>query len=62
MEEGNEEDTLPPSHSPKEGKSDKFALSPMTPPQGLSTPGGITTTVTNNPVLAQDPSPVLDST
>ncbi len=42
-------------------KSDQFALSPMTPPQGLPTPGGITTRVTDNPVLAQDPSPVLDS-
>ncbi len=34
----------------------------MTPPQGLSTPGGITTTVTDNPVLAQDSSPVHDNT
>ncbi len=31
------------------------------PPQGTSTPGDVTTTVTENPVLAQDPSPVLDS-
>ncbi len=60
-EEESEEGMLPPSHSPKDSKSDQFALSPVTPPQGLSTPGGITTTVTYNPVLAQDPSPVLDS-
>ncbi len=60
-EEESEEGTLPPSHSPKEGKSDQFAFSPVTPPQGLSTPGGITTPVTDNPVLAQDPSPVLNS-
>ncbi len=60
-EEEGEEGTLPPSHSPKEGKSDQFVLSPVTPPKGLSTPGGITTMVTDNPVLAQDPSPVLDN-
>ncbi len=48
-------------HSPKEGKSDQFALYMVTPPQGLSTPGDITTTVTDNPVLTQDPPPVLDS-
>ncbi len=51
-----------PSHSHKGNKSDQFALSPVTPPQGLLTPCGITTPVTDNLVLAQDPSPVLDST
>ncbi len=50
-----------PSHSSKESKSDQFALPQVTLPQGLSTPGGITTTVTDNPVLTQDSSPVLNS-
>ncbi len=33
----------------------------MIPPQGTSTPGEVTTTVTDNPVLAQDPSPMPNS-
>ncbi len=56
-----EEGTLPPSHSQQGSKSDQFALSPVTPPQRTSTPGDVTTTVTDNPVLTQDPSPVPDS-
>ena len=61
MEEESDGGTKLPSHSPEESKSDQFALSPVTPPQGLSTPGDITTTVTDNPVLTQDSSPVLDN-
>ncbi len=61
-EEESDEGTLPPSRSPKEGKPDQLALSPVIPPQGLSTPGGITATVADNPVLTQDPSPVLNDT
>ncbi len=60
-DEESEEGTLPPSHSHPGSKSDQFALSPVTPPQGTSTPGDVTTTLTDNPVLAQDPSPMLDS-
>ncbi len=48
----------PPSHSHQENKSDQFALSLVIPPQGTSTPGDVTTSVTDTPVLTQDPSPV----
>ena len=51
---------LPPSPSHQESKSDQFALSPVIPPQGTSTPGDVTTVVTNTTVSAQDPSPVPD--
>ncbi len=57
-EEEGEGGTQPPSHSNQENKSDQFALSPMIPPQGTSTPGDVTTSVTDTPVLTQDPSPV----
>ena len=60
-DEESEEGTLPPSHSQPGSKSDQFAFSPVTPPRGTSTSGDVTTTVTDNPVLAQDPSPVLNS-
>ncbi len=60
-EEESDGGVQPPSYSPRGSKSDQFALSPVTPPQELSTPGDITTTVTDNPVLTQDSSPVLDS-
>ncbi len=59
-DEESEEGTLPPSHFLQEGKSDQFALSPVIPPQGTSTPGDSTTVVTDTPVLVQDPSPVPD--
>ncbi len=60
-DEESEDGALPPSHLPKGSKSDQFALSPVIPPQGTSTPGDITTTVTDNLVSAQDPSPVPNS-
>ncbi len=60
-DEESEEGTLPPSHSLQESKSDQFALYPVIPPQGTSTPGDITTVVTDNAVSAQDPSPVPNS-
>ncbi len=60
-DEESEEGVLPPSHSQQGSKSDQFALSPVTPSQGTSTPGDVTTMVTDNPALAQDPSPVPDS-
>ncbi len=60
-DEESEEGTHPPSHSLQESKSDQFALSPMTPPQGISTPGDVTTVVTDTPVLVQDPSPMPDN-
>ncbi len=34
----------------------------MIPPQGTSTPGDVTTLVTDTPVLVRDPSPVSSST
>ncbi len=61
-EEGDEGGTQPPSHSHQENKSDQFALSPVIPPQGTSTPGDVTTSVTDTPVLPQDPSPVSNDT
>ncbi len=60
-DEESEEGALPPSHSPQGSKSDQFALSPVIPPQGTSTPGNIITTVTDYLVSAQDPSPVPDN-
>ncbi len=33
----------------------------MIPPQGISTPGDVTTLVTDTPVLVQDPSPIPDN-
>ncbi len=59
-DEESEEGTLPPSHCPQESKSDQFALSLVIPPQGTSTPGDVTTVVTDTPVSAQDLSPVPD--
>ncbi len=61
-DEESKEGTLPPSHSQQESKSDQFALSPVIPPQGTSTPGDITTTVADSPILVQDSSPVHDDT
>ena len=51
-----------PSHSHQEDKSDQFVLSLVIPPQGTSTPGDVTTSVTDTPVLPQDPSPVSNDT
>ncbi len=59
-DEENEEGTHPPSHSSRESKPDQSALSPLIPPQGTSTPGEVTTVVTDTPVLVQDPSSVPD--
>ncbi len=59
-EEEGEEGTRPPSHSPQECKPDQFALSLVISPQGTSTPGDVTTVVTDTPVLVQDPSPMPD--
>ncbi len=59
-DEKGEEGRHPPSHSPQERKPDQFALSPVISPQGTSTPGDVTTVVTDTPVLVQDPSPVPD--
>ncbi len=60
-DEESEEGALPLSPSPKESKSDQFALSPVTPPQGTHTPGDVTIVVTDTPVSAQDPSPMPDN-
>ncbi len=59
-DEESEEGTPPPSHSLQESKSDQFALLPVIPPQRTSTPGDVTTLVTDTPVLVQDPSPLPD--
>ncbi len=60
-DEESEEGTHPPSHSPRESKPDQSALSLVIPPQGTSTPGDVTTVVTDTPVLVQDPSPLPDN-
>ncbi len=59
-DEESEEGTCPPSHSLQESKSDQFGLSPVIPPQGTSTPGDVTTLVTDTPILVQDPSIMPD--
>ncbi len=59
-DEESEEGTPPLSPSLQESKSDQFALSPVIPPQGTTTPGDVTIVVTDAPVSAQDPSPVPD--
>ena len=59
-DEESKEGTHPPSHSLQESKSDQSALSPVISTQGTSTPGDVTTLVTDTPVLVQDPSPVPD--
>ncbi len=53
--------THPLSHSPKESRSNQFALSPVTPPQEPLLPGDITSTVSDKPVTTEDSSPVPDS-
>ena len=60
-DEESEEGTPPPSQSLQESKSDQFALSLVIPPQGTSTPGDVTTVVTDAPVSVRDPSPVPDN-
>ncbi len=55
-EEEDEASAHSPSHSLQESQPDQFALSPVIPPQGASTPGDVTTLVTDTPVLVQDPS------
>ncbi len=61
--EGEEEvHTQPPSHSLQEDKPDQPALSPVAPTQGTSTLGDITTSVTDVPVMVQDPSFVSNDT
>ena len=60
-DEESEEGVLPLSLSPKESKSDQFALSTVIPPQGTHTPGDVTIVVTDTPVSTQDPSPVPDN-
>ncbi len=57
-EEEGERGAQPPSRSHQENKSDQFALSPVIPPLGTSTSGDVTSSVTDTPVLTQDPSPV----
>ncbi len=57
-EEEDEANAHSPSHSLQESQPNRFALSPVIPPQGTSTPGDVTTLVTDTPVLVQDPSPV----
>ncbi len=57
-EEEDEAYTQPTSHSLQESKPDQLALSPVIPPQGTSTPGDVTTLVTDTPAMVQDPSPV----
>ncbi len=52
----------PLSRSPQESKTDQFALSLVTPPQGPLIPGGITTAATDQTGSIQDSSPVIDST
>ncbi len=59
-DEESEEGTHSPSHSLQERKPDQFALSPVIPLQGTSTPGDVTTVVIDSPVLVQDPSSVPD--
>ncbi len=59
-EEEGKEGTHPPSRSVPECKPDQFALSLVISPQGTSTPGDVTTVVTDTPVLVHDPSPVPD--
>ncbi len=58
QEEEGEASAHLPLHSAQESQPDQFALSPVIPPQGTSTPGDVTTSVTDTPVLPQDPSPV----
>ncbi len=55
-----EEGTRPPSRPLQESKSDQFALSPVIPPQGTSTPGDVTIVVTDTSGLVRDLSSVLD--
>ncbi len=58
-DEESEEGTPSPSQPLQESKSDQFVLSPVIPPQGTSTPGDVTTVVTDAPVSLRDQSPVL---
>ncbi len=57
-EEEDEASAHLPPHSAQESQPDQFALSPVIAPQGTSTPGDVTTSVTDTPVLPQDPSSV----
>ncbi len=57
-EEEGEVSAHSPSHSLQGSQPDQFALSPVIPPQGTSTPGDVTTPITDTPVLVQDPSPM----
>ena len=59
-DEESEEGTPPLSPSLQESKSDQFALSPVIPPQGTTTPGDVTIVVTDAPLSAPDPSPMPD--
>ncbi len=57
-EEEGEASTHMPLHSTNESQPDQFALSPVIASQGTSTPGDVTTSVIDTPVLPQDPSSV----